>query len=456
MLEYRCPKCNQLFVTFKVLCNHAQSCHSIGYLVRESLNTSLTNVPINDFGLSPSDSKQLDQDKSPNSKIISEIRDSFSRINYLRQRVSFSPSVTFTDKSLIDTSHSPLKEKNRFLIEKDSSPTSTIPKQINPTQPQLQASLKSSHSHRTIYEIVFYYLDTFTLWKCRSVCQMWRRLAEMPQYWSKLKLTSCFLNLKFLETVSGWCQILSSLTLEDIDVKNVHEKGAMEKPLESILRTSQTNLTSVSVINCGVHLTERTLWLVSCHCPLLEEFAYISNTYPASPEAIWSLGAGCRRLNTLIIPPVFPSNNSHKFSDHCLSIIGKCWIELKILCIGGTSVTLKGLVAIAQRCQNLEVLELDHMGEIEESAVPPLCQAGLANLRALYFTHTPITPQALLQLKYFCKHLHKIKVLVSADDYFVQPDYPDNKVEYDKKIISLQNLRLYRGMEDVLTVFDLS
>lgn len=50
----------------------------------------------------------------------------------------------------------------------------------------------------------------------------------------------------------------------------------------------------------------RCLWLASCYSRNITDVTYISDIDPVGSEVIWSLGAGCRQITKLVIPPMFP------------------------------------------------------------------------------------------------------------------------------------------------------
>lgn len=51
----------------------------------------------------------------------------------------------------------------------------------------------------------------------------------------------------------------------------------------------------------------------------------------------------------------------------------------------------------ASQCARLQILELDHMGEVTEHIAQAMCKAGLRGLEVLDFTFTRVTPEALTQ-----------------------------------------------------------
>lgn len=53
-------------------------------------------------------------------------------------------------------------------------------------------------------------------------------------------------------------------------------------------------------------------------------------------------------------------------------------------------------VLLARNCMRLQVLELDHVTEINQEVAAEMCREGLKGLEMLVLTSTPVTPKALL------------------------------------------------------------
>lgn len=80
---------------------------------------------------------------------------------------------------------------------------------------------------------------------------------------------------------------------------------------------------------------------------------YISDLFPANAPSLWALGAACRMLDTLLVPPSQSSqdgvNRSLQFDDEALLMIARCFpTTLRVLCIGGPKVTVTGLKYIGK------------------------------------------------------------------------------------------------------------
>ncbi len=56
----------------------------------------------------------------------------------------------------------------------------------------------------------------------------------------------------------------------------------------------------------------------------------------------------------------------------------------------------------ARNCMRLQVLELDHVSEINQEVAAEMCREGLKGLEMLVLTSTPVTPKALLHFNSEC------------------------------------------------------
>ncbi|XP_013418991.2 uncharacterized protein LOC106179780 [Lingula anatina] len=323
--------------------------------------------------------------------------------------------------------------------------------------------LDSTRRRRDALFCVFLYLDTKSLSQVSAVSREWRQVGRHPALWKNLKFQNSRISSRFLQTISKWCKQIHSLTFEGLRSrarkKTEHKKdyldsvrGALEAGLEHLLKASGSTIISLRISGCGNILTDRSLWLISCHCKKLEKLAYLSSSSPASSEVIWALGAGCKRINTLLMPPVYPSSLPHTFNNSSVKMIGKCWPHLRVLCIGGIDVNVEGLTAIAGCCLRLQVLELDHMCQVMENTALAMCKAGLKGLQILEFTFTPVTPKALVHFNSACHHLKKISVHVGISDYYDDPKNKNSMDEYRQIIGKLKELKRRPGFEGVLHI----
>lgn len=71
-----------------------------------------------------------------------------------------------------------------------------------------------------------------------------------------------------------------------------------------------------------------------------------------------------------------------------------CWRWLSPSLPGAVD---RGLSVLpARNCMRLQVLELDHVAEINQEVAAEMCREGLKGLEMLVLTSTPVTPKALL------------------------------------------------------------
>jgi len=61
-----------------------------------------------------------------------------------------------------------------------------------------------------------------------------------------------------------------------------------------------------------------------------------------------------------------------------------------------TVITIFVCISPARNCMRLQVLELDHVSEINQEVAAEMCREGLKGLEMLVLTSTPVTPKALL------------------------------------------------------------
>lgn len=74
----------------------------------------------------------------------------------------------------------------------------------------------------------------------------------------------------------------------------------------------------------------------------------------------------------------------------------------------------------------LQVLELDHVSEINQEVAAEVCREGLKGLEMLVLTSTPVTPKALLHFNSEYEHkleLHKSTLLYCCNFPSSSPRY---------------------------------
>ncbi|XP_037573310.2 uncharacterized protein LOC119455865 [Dermacentor silvarum] len=98
-------------------------------------------------------------------------------------------------------------------------------------------------------------------------------------------------------------------------------------------------------------------------------------------------------------------------------MLGKCWPELQVLCIGGRSLTLASLCCVLRSCVNLSSLEIDRGRDIDEASAAVLAEAGLHRIQQLYLTHTVISPGGAIILHGGCPRLREISVVLHRRDF---------------------------------------
>lgn len=313
--------------------------------------------------------------------------------------------------------------------------------------------LADPEAERTVVVLVLRHLDVRSRLRCARVCHLWCQAVRSSVVWDSVTLAHEEVTNKFLSTIASYCTQSRYLTLKhlkftfEVEHKN-GEKGSLEVGLEKLLQQMHQSLETIAIIDCGNIITNRFLWLVSCYCQKLKSLSYVSDTDPAGGESLWSLGCGCRLLDTLIIPPLHSSTIPGNFTNHSLYIISEAFTNLKVLCIGGPEIDVRGLSSIAKRCEKLHELELDHVGEIREKTAVTVCHFGFRALRVIAFTYTPVTPKALLHFYRSCTNLQMIRVCLELSTYYPNPKdhtspnrkrYADN-IEHIKVLQNRSNL----------------
>ncbi|XDV15446.1 hypothetical protein PO909_015541, partial [Leuciscus waleckii] len=255
---------------------------------------------------------------------------------------------------------------------------------------------------------------------------------------------------EFLCTVSQWCTQTHSLILQNLKPRQRGKKetkeeylkstrGCLEEGLEALLKATGSNLLILKVSHCPNLLTDRSLWLASCYCRALQAVTYRSATDPVGQEVIWALGAGCRDIISLQVAPLHPCQQPARFSNRCLQTIGRCWPHLRALGVGGAGCGIQGLASLARNCMRLQVLELDHVSEINQEVAAEMCREGLKGLEMLVLTSTPVTPKALLHFNSVCRNLKSIVVQIGIEDYFEDPNSPEARKLFDEMVNKLQD-----------------
>ncbi|KAM9856570.1 F-box only protein 41 [Aulostomus maculatus] len=310
---------------------------------------------------------------------------------------------------------------------------------------------------------IFTYLDTKTLLRAAEVCRDWKFVARHPAVWTRVLLENARISSKFLGTLSQWCTQTHSLILQNLKPRQRGKKetkedylkstrGCLEEGLEALLKATGSNLLILKISHCPNLLTDRSLWLASCYCRALQAVTYRSATDPVGQEVIWALGAGCRDIISLQVAPLHPCQQPARFSNRCLQTIGRCWPHLRALGVGGAGCGIQGLASLARNCMRLQVLELDHVSEINQEVAAEVCREGLKGLEMLVLTSTPVTPKALLHFNSVCRNLKSIVVQIGIEDYFEDPSSPEARKLFDEMVNKLQALKKRPGFSKILHV----
>ncbi|OCT99117.1 F-box only protein 41 [Xenopus laevis] len=310
---------------------------------------------------------------------------------------------------------------------------------------------------------IFTYLDTKTLLRAAEVSRDWKFVARHPAVWTRVFLENARVSPKFLVTLSQWCTQTHSLTLQNLkprqrgrkETKEEYMKstrGCLEVGLETLLKATGGNLLILRISLCPNVLTDRSLWLASCYCRALQAVTYRSSTDPVGHEVIWALGAGCRDIISLQVAPLHPCQQPTRFSNRCLQMIGRCWPHLRALGVGGAGCGVQGLSSLARNCMRLQVLELDHVTEINQEVAAEVCREGLKGLEMLVLTSTPVTPKALLHFNSVCRNLKSIVVQVGIADYFKDPSSPEARKLFEEMVNKLQALKKRPGFSKILHI----
>nr|XP_046273141.1 F-box only protein 41 [Scatophagus argus] len=310
---------------------------------------------------------------------------------------------------------------------------------------------------------IFTYLDTKTLLRAAEVCRDWKFVARHPAVWTRVLLENARISSKFLSILSQWCTQTHSLILQNLKPRQRGKKetkedylkstrGCLEEGLEALLKATGGNLLILKISHCPNLLTDRSLWLASCYCRALQAVTYRSATDPVGQEVIWALGAGCRDIISLQVAPLHPCQQPARFSNRCLQTIGRCWPHLRALGVGGAGCGIQGLASLARNCMRLQVLELDHVSEINQEVAAEVCREGLKGLEMLVLTSTPVTPKALLHFNSVCRNLKSIVVQIGIEDYFEDPNSPEARKLFDEMVNKLQALKKRPGFSKILHV----
>ncbi|XP_068745491.1 uncharacterized protein [Montipora capricornis] len=298
--------------------------------------------------------------------------------------------------------------------------------------------------------LIFQFLNPIELCGLARVCREWRQISELPTLWKHVILEDILVNNMILQSISRKCSAARSLKLTGLKKMKSEDKTSslsidemscyLERGLEFLLKAAGSSLLRLHIEDCGVYITDRCLATASCYCRELQEINYISDSFPACPEALWALW-GCRKLRNLSVPPMFPCLHSGRFNDRSLEMISNCWPNLRQLSVGGPGITSAGLIHIAKGCLRLQELELYRAILINEEIAHAMCSYGLRGMEMIKFTFTPISPGAIKELLGACPRLEDIEVHVGISDYFSDVEDDNNIRNYWRIIRNLMALK---------------
>ncbi|KAJ8262228.1 hypothetical protein GJAV_G00164060 [Gymnothorax javanicus] len=268
---------------------------------------------------------------------------------------------------------------------------------------------------------VFTYLDTRMLLQVAEVCRDWKFVARHPAVWTRVLLENGRVTSKFLITLSQWCTQTHSLILQNLKPRQRGRKESKEEYLKS----------TRGCLEEGRHIPE-------CHRPC---------------RAGSDLGSGSWLSGHHLFAggPVAPMQPT-RFSNRCLQTIGRCWPHLRALGVGGPGCGIQGLTSLARNCMRLQVLELDHVSEVNQELAAEVCREGLKGLEMLVLTSTPVTPKALLHFNSVCRNLKSIVVQIGIADYFDDPNSPEARKLFEEMLGKLQALKKRPGFSKILHV----
>uniref|UniRef100_A0A8C2KFK8 F-box protein 41 n=1 Tax=Cyprinus carpio TaxID=7962 RepID=A0A8C2KFK8_CYPCA len=287
---------------------------------------------------------------------------------------------------------------------------------------------------------IFTYLDMKTLLRAAEVCRDWKFVARHPAVWTRVLLENARISSKFLCTLSQWCTQTHSLILQNLKPRQRGKKetkeeylkstrGCLEEGLEALLKATGSNLLILKVSHCPNLLTDRSLWLASCYCRALQAVTY--RLVHKGALVISLCSSAFFVLLFLIFLLTIP--HRHMFTVYCNHPV----------CV---------YISSARNCMRLQVLELDHVSEINQEVAAEMCREGLKGLEMLVLTSTPVTPKALLHFNSVCRNLKSIVVQIGIEDYFEDPNSPEARKLFDEMMNKLQALKKRPGFSKILHV----
>ncbi|XP_065916473.1 F-box only protein 41-like [Dysidea avara] len=307
---------------------------------------------------------------------------------------------------------------------------------------------------------IFGYLTTWDVCVIQGVCKRWQKVAQHPSLWRHIEIKDVMIPVSSLYNMAQWCTatekihiqgIIPTPTLDDEELNAyvVRQKGSFEPALAIILRSSSATLRSIILDECNIMITQRVFWLISVHCPQLNELRYSSDEFPPTPAALWTLSIGCPNITSLHFPPVFASSFVAHFNDHCLASIADGWPYVRTLSIGSPSVSSEGLHFIVKQCQYLQHFCIMYCQQITESTVALLCKSGLRKIQTLTVMFTRISAKAVVYFIRNCRQLKRFELHLGYSDYFNEDPSEDTILKYKMIIKNFQDLLKYPDIQQV-------
>lgn len=376
------------------------------------------------------------------------------------------PMIDATAKTRFDPPELVKQPTQQIVSAQQSIPDQDCLAGTEAMQPKEQMTLWDNDIS-VVLLLVFQHLDIQTLVRVSAVCRQWREVSRQPSLWKHVHLGTDSVHSDVLSHLSAFCSETQSLYLENLgyvlepassgeEMHSYHKRmiGCYESGLKQFLSNSSMHIREIKIKNCNIVFTERSLWIVSCHCPQLTDFEYTSECFPASEKSLWCLAQGCPKIKALRVPPICYSETASKFNDLCLSAISRGWPHLRTVGIGGPSLTLPGLLRLCSGCPRLQHIELDRMCALSEAAVAKMCHSGLKGLERLDITFTRVSATALKYLVGACPRLQFISMHIGISDYFQDINDRTNKEQFKEKMDELKRLAYDGPLYGILQVRD--
>lgn len=319
-------------------------------------------------------------------------------------------------------------------------------------------------SGETVLLFVFQFLSLPDLCRVQRVCRTWKKVSHHPLLWKRLVMIDMPISKQVLSHLSFNCVKTETICLqglmpapsqthEDLQTYISHQKAGLEPGLNEVLSQCGRNLKYLTISECSLLITERCLWLIGIYCSNLQKLLYHSNEFPPTPESIWSLANGCTQLKELHLIPSDDPEIMTRFNDKCLVNIARGFPLLTSLTIGGTSITMQGLVNIATSVKNLHYLSVIKGPPLTITTVDLLVPPAFSSLTTLSLTHTRMSPQAVVKFIDTHHNLFKLQMIVCISDYYQGPDISTTQIsKYERIIDNLKVIMKHSSYSDIFNL----